>query len=115
MGFWCFKNIATWTDCFRLVSYLPFERINDLVRVPTGGFSISTVTDLHLIMALVKVNEGSCNTIYCAMKTLGILHDDEIDKFLPVFSEVLVWSATEEEGVDDLVSKVVKPDAGGGK
>lgn len=49
------------------------------------------------------------------MKTLGILADNEIDKFLPVFSEVLVWSATEEEGVDDLVSKVVKPAEGAGK
>ena len=59
--FWCVHNIQSWTDCFRLVSYLPFERIHDLGRRPVGGFSITSVTDLHLIMALVKVNEGSCN------------------------------------------------------
>jgi len=103
--FWTIHNIHAWRNCFRLVRFLPFENIQDF----TAGKN--QITDLHLIMALVKVNEGSRDTIYCAMKTLGILGDSEVDieSFLPVFSEVLVWSATEEEGVDDLVSKVVKP------
>lgn len=102
--FWTVHNIHAWKNCFRLVRFLPFENIDDFV-------SGKKVTDLHLIMALVKVNEGSRDTIYCAMKTLAILGEErgDIDSFLPVFSEVLVWSATEEEGVDDLVSKVVKP------
>ena len=43
------------------------------------------------------------------MKTLGVLSEPEIDKFLPVFAEVIVWGATEEEGVADLVEKMVKP------
>lgn len=42
------------------------------------------------------------------MKTLSVLSGNEIDKFLPVFSEVILWGATEEEGVDDLVKKMVK-------
>ena len=42
------------------------------------------------------------------MKTLSVLGDEEIGKFLPVFSEVIVWGATEEEGVADLVEKMVK-------
>lgn len=46
------------------------------------------------------------------MKVLKCLPEKsqmEADRFLSVFLEVLVWSAT-DEGVDDLVKNMVKPD-----
>ena len=51
--FWTIHNIHAWRNCFRLVRFLPFENIQDF----TAGRN--QITDLHLIMALVKVNEGS--------------------------------------------------------
>jgi len=109
--FWCVHNIRTWKKCFRLVQFLPLDNMKSLVGDPNDmndAFSTKSITDLHLIMALVEVNEASRNTIYLAMKTLSVLSGAEIDKFLPVFSEVILWGATEEEGVDDLVKKMVK-------
>ena len=50
--------------CFRLVQFLPFENMSDFVpeeKGDGGQFSTKSVTDLHLIMALVEVNEASRN------------------------------------------------------
>ena len=49
------------------------------------------------------------------MKVLNVLPEKsefEPDRFLSVFLEVLVWSAT-DEGVDDLVKTMVKPEPQG--
>lgn len=46
------------------------------------------------------------------MKVLKCLPDKgplEEDRFLPVFLEVLIWSAT-DEGCDDLVKSMMKPE-----
>ena len=56
--FWTIHNIHAWRNCFRLVRFLPFENIQDF----TAGRN--QITDLHLIMALVKVNEGSRDVSY---------------------------------------------------
>ena len=43
------------------------------------------------------------------MKVMQALPEDEIDQFLPVFSEVIVWGAT-DEGITDLVDKLIVND-----
>ena len=60
--FWTIHNIHAWRNCFRLVRFLPFENIQDFT---TGK---NQITDLHLIMALVKVNEGSRDVSFITFK-----------------------------------------------
>ena len=43
------------------------------------------------------------------LKCLPEKRQSEPDRFLSVFLEVLIWSAT-DEGVDDLVKNMVKPE-----
>lgn len=113
---WCVHNVRQWRKCFRLVEYLPlhsdFSMSNMKKKSDPGSTMTFGVSDLHLLMALVQVNEGSRDKISVPMKVLKCLPEKsqmEADRFLSVFLEVLVWSAT-DEGVDDLVKNMVKPD-----
>ena len=52
--------------CFRLVQFLPLDNMTPLVgddEADNQTFSTKSITDLHLIMALVEVNEASRNVI----------------------------------------------------
>ena len=68
-----------------------------------------SVTDLHLILAMVELNGRSNRRQYKAIslvyEVLSALEGDrEIQNFLPIFTEVIIWGAT-DEGVDDLIEK----------
>jgi len=112
---WCIHNVRAWKKCFRLVEYLPFLSDFDQKRSHKNSHYKLTygVSDLHLLMALVQVNEGSRDKINVPMKVLKCLPERknamEPDRFLSVFLEVLIWSAT-DEGVDELVKNMVKPE-----
>jgi hypothetical protein len=61
--FWCIHNMRAWKKCFRLIEYLPFS--SDLTQFASmkhkdDSFKLTWgVSDMHLLMALVQVNEGS--------------------------------------------------------
>ena len=64
------SNKSVWINsfrkCFRLVQFLPLDNMKSLVGDPNDmndAFSTKSITDLHLIMALVEVNEASRNVI----------------------------------------------------
>ena len=100
---WFYYNVRNWHKCYRLVQYLPIENAEQFVRE-------NRITDLHLILAMVELNGRSNSRYYKAIslvyEVLSALDGDrEIQNFLPVFSEVIIWSET-DEGVDDLIDKM---------
>ena len=100
---WFYSNVRNWRKCYRLVQYLPIEDAFDYIRD-------NSLTDLHLILAIVELNGRSNQRYYKAIslvyEVLSALHgDEEIQNFLPVFSEVIIWGAT-DEGVDELIDKM---------
>ena len=57
---WCIHNVRNWRKCFRLVEYLPLDSdLNGKIKSDPGSKMLFGVSDLHLLMALVEVNEGS--------------------------------------------------------
>ena len=55
-------------------------------------------------------NQSTYKAISLVYEVLSALDgDEEANNFLPVFSEVIIWGAT-DEGVDDLIDKMASKD-----
>ena len=61
-------------------------------------FSIKLYFNLRTVQAI--------NLVY---EVLSALDGEEVQNFLPVFSEVIIWGAT-DEGLDSLIEKMTNKD-----
>ena len=59
--------------------------------------------------ALFQTKNSNFQAINLVYEVLSALDGEEVQNFLPVFSEVIIWGAT-DEGLDSLIEKMTNKD-----
>lgn len=90
--------MATWQKGCKMIANMPFKAHDMIAQHRTS--------DLHCIMALANENSRSRETIWACDKVTSSLATNEMYKFLPVFMELIVWKAS-DENIGDLIKNIV--------